>query len=503
MASVSEAGAPGASYLQILKSTALIGGSSAINIFFAILRTKAAAVLLGPGGFGLMGLYNSVLDLTQTVANLGVQSSGVRQIAEAAAQGDKARVARTALVLRRISLLLGICGALLLFFLAVPVARLTFGDAQHAAGVALVSAAVFFRLVSSGQTALLQGLRRIADLARINVIGAFCATAITIPLLYLFGQDGIVPSLVAGAAVGLLVSWSYSRKVRIGPAAMDMPQMRQEASDLLKLGVAFMTSAVVVSASAYLVRLIVVHADGLVAAGLYQAAWTLGGLYAGFILQAMGADFYPRLTAACHDNGECNRLVNEQAQIGMLLAGPGLLATLTLTPLVISLLYSPQFRDAVDVLRWICLGMMLRVVCWPVGFIIIAKGARAILAVTEIAAGIVHVGMAWLLTARFGVVGAGAAFFCLYIWHGALVYLIARRMSGFRWSRANLGLGAVFLPLAAGVFAGFLFLPALPASLIGIFATAATGIYCLVALVRLMPPEALPAFLRARMSRAG
>jgi hypothetical protein len=32
---------------------------------------------------------------------------------------------------------------------------------------------------------------------------------------------------------------------------------------------------------------------------------------------------------------ECNRLVNEQAEVGLLLAGPGVIATLTFAPLVI------------------------------------------------------------------------------------------------------------------------------------------------------------------------
>ncbi len=497
MTSASEAGAPGgSSYLQILKSTALIGDSTAVNVVFAILRNKAAALLLGPEGLGLMGLYNSVLDLTQTLANLGVQSSGVRQIAEAAGTGDNARIAVTATVLKRISFLLGLAGTALLCALSVPVARLTFGDAGHTTGIVLISAAVFFRLVSAGQMALLQGLRRIADLARVNMLGAFCATAVTIPMLFFFGQAGIVPSLVASAAAAAFVSWSYSRKVEVEAQKVSLRQVGAESSDLLKLGLAFMSSGLVTVVSAYLIRLIVVHADGIVAAGLYQAAWTLGGLYAGFILQAMGADFYPRLTAACDNNAECNRLVNEQAQIGMLLAGPGLLATLTVTPLIISLFYSPQFHEAVDVLRWICLGMMLQIVCWPIGFIIIARGARVTLFLTETAAGVVHVGLAWLLTRSFGVVGAGAAFFCLYIWHGVLVYAIARRMTGFRWSSANLALSSVLLPAAAAVFAAFMLLSAFTATLTGLALTFATGLYCLRALARLLPPEALPAAVR-------
>ncbi len=57
-----------------------------------------------------------------------------------------------------------------------------------------------------------------------------------------------------------------------------------------------MASGFLMMGAAYAVRIIITRKVGLDAAGFYQSAWTLGGLYVGFILQAMGADFYPRLT---------------------------------------------------------------------------------------------------------------------------------------------------------------------------------------------------------------
>ena len=128
--------------------------------------------------------------------------------------------------------------------------------------------------------------------------------------------------------------------------------------------------------SAYLVRILVTRHLGIEAAGLYQAAWAIGGLYTGLVLHAMAADFYPRLTAVASDNSECNRIVNEQATVSLLLAGPGVLATMTLAPLVISILYSAEFAGAVDLLRWLCLGVSLRVISWPLSFILVAKGDR-------------------------------------------------------------------------------------------------------------------------------
>src|SRR3954467_33049 len=101
-------------YGEILKSSAVIGGSSVVNIAVTVARAKCMALLMGPAGVGLVGLYTSVLDLTHSIDGMGIRSSGVRQIAEAVGSGETERVARTALVLRRTSLFLGILGAVLL-----------------------------------------------------------------------------------------------------------------------------------------------------------------------------------------------------------------------------------------------------------------------------------------------------------------------------------------------------------------------------------------------------
>ena len=70
--------------------------------------------------------------------------------------------------------------------------------------------------------------------------------------------------------------------------------------------------------------------------------------------------------------------LNEQAEVGLLLAGPGIIGTLTFAPLVVTLFSFAKFGPAVEPLRWMCLGMLLRVASWPMGFILMAKGARKV-----------------------------------------------------------------------------------------------------------------------------
>jgi antigen flippase len=483
-------------YGQILKSSAIIGGSSVLNIAVGIVRTKIMALLLGPAGFGMLSLYGSIVTLTQTLAGMGINSSGVRQIAEAVGLEDEDHMHQTTVVLRRISILLGLLGASCLIVFSRPISRLTFGTTQHAAQVSALSLAVFFALVSAGQGALIQGMRRIADLARMGVMGAFFGTLISIPVIYFFRDRGVVPSLIAVAAVTCLVSWRYSRKIGIPNTLIRPSIVMRESASLLKLGFAFMASGLMTVGVAYIIRIIVSRRIGLEATGLYQAAWTLGGLYVGFILQAMGADFYPRLTACAKDHPACNRLVNEQAHVGLLLGGPGVLATLTFAPLVIALFYSARFGASVGVLRWICLGTIVQVVTWPMGFIIIAKAKQTLFIACELAWTIVSLALAWICISRFGLNGVGIAFFGSYIFHGFLIYGVVRKISGFLWSAENTYTGALFLVVIAAVFSGFYILPFAVAESVGVIATFLSAIYSTRLLAKLVSSDPIPKQLR-------
>jgi antigen flippase len=483
-------------YGEILKSSLLIGGSSLINIVIGLLRTKAIALFLGPAGFGLFSLFNSIADLTRNIAELGINSSGVRQIAEAAGSGDDERLAQTVIVLRRVSILLGLFGGLILVVFCRPISRISFGSSANATAVAMLSLAVLFRLISDGQGALLQGIRRIRDLAKAGILGALFGTVLTIILIYVFREKGVVPSLIGVAGFSLCVSWWYSRKIKIGLVFLPAHKIVQETKDLLKLGLAFMVSGFLTMGVSYLIRIFIVREIGLDAAGLYQSAWAIGGLYIGFILQAMGADFYPRLTAASNNNSECNRLVNEQAQISLLLAGPGVLGTLTFAPLVITLLYSEKFKPAVEILRWICLGMTLRVVSWPMGFIILAKAQQKLFFLTEVSVAIVHIALAWLFLRVFGLNGVGSAFFGLYCWHTFLTYIIGRHLTGFRWSPANVSITKVIVPFIGVAFISVYVLPLYVATIIGFFLTIVCMIYSLRTLLSLITPTRIPTSVR-------
>jgi enterobacterial common antigen flippase len=490
-------------YAQILRSSMIIGGSSMANVVVGIVRTKIMAVLLGPAGFGLMGAFTTITDLAKSVAQLGTNSSGVRQIAEAASGDDMRKVAVTAMALRRITLQLAVAGALLLALMAAPISLLTFGGEAQTGAIALLSLVVLLRMISDGQGALLQGMRRIGDMARVNIVSALAGTVASLVVVYWLREDGIAFALVALTAASTLASWWYVRRITPEPAQVGGDMLKRETSELLRLGAAFMLSALMTLGAAYVVRIILIHHAGLEASGLFQAAWTVGGIYVTFVLQAMGADFYPRLVASADDNAECNRLVNEQALVSLLMAGAGVLATITFAPWAITLLYRSDFVGASDVLRWLCLGMAMRVLAWPLGYVLIAKGRRRLFVGADLGWTIANVALTWWCVRRFGLIGAGIAFFGSYVVHLIVVQALCRRVSGFRWSRLNLRLAAAFVGSIVLVQAGFYALPEPVATALGLLCTVLAAVAAIAVLRRLVDPAHVPERLKWLVRRGG
>lgn len=463
-----------------------------MTLVLGMVRAKAIALMLGTGGAGLWGLSWSITELARGIAGMGLNGSGVRQIAAAVGTGDGQRIARTVLTLRRVSRVLGLFGAVMLCVLSVPVGRLSFDDGHHTGAVMLLSLTVLFGIVSQGQNALLQGVRRIADLAKDTILGAVFSTLVGIPIVYFFREQGIVPALVCVSFFGVLTSWWFASRVKVESVTMTARETYDEASALLKFGAVFMVSGLMTLGVSYLVNIILMHRMGKHEVGLYQAAWLVGGYFAGFILQAMGTDFYPRLTAVANDNAKCNQLVNEQSEVSLLLAGPGLVATLTFAPLAIRVLQSVEFLPAVDILRWVSLGMLLRVLAWPISFIMLAKNAQKVFFISELISNVVYIGMVWFSVGIWGVKGVGIAFVALYALYVVAVYFIGRQLSGFCWSWETIWVALVYLLLATGMFLAFQFLTFAVATAIGAMVTLCTSAYSTRRICALLPSERFP-----------
>jgi PST family polysaccharide transporter len=477
------------SYGQILKSSSIIGGAQGVNYLISMIRGKAVAVLLGPSGIGLVGMYTTILGFIGTFASLGISSSAVREIAEADSAADEIRLAKSVKVLRRVVWGTGLLGWALTATLAWPLSQWAFGSRHHAWALALLGSTLFFSSIAGGQGALLQGRRRIADLARINVASGVLGATVSIALYAWLRERGIVPVMVASGLISLASSWWFARKVKTVPIELPWKQTLPHAKKLVRLGVAFMWAGILAAGITLVARSLIVKQHGLDGSGIYQAAWTLSGMFAGFILGAMGTDFYPRLTAVSHDHQKMNQMVNEQTEIGILLALPGLIATLMFAPWAMHLFYSSKFIQGAELLPWFVIGVFGRVVSWPMGFIMIAQGNSRLFAITETASNLLHILLIYVLMNHLGLWGVALAYAVLYFCYTIASYLLSMRLTKFSWSSSSCRLLAISTSLVVISFFIQKYTHGMTAHAIGMLLTLGAGIMTVRGLAKRLGSE--------------
>ncbi len=420
-------------YRNILKSTSLIGSASMINILIGMVRTKFIAILLGPSGVGLIGMLTSITSMVSMFSGMGINTSGVRSIAEQYGKNNPVQMSQVIQSLRKTVWFTGLLGTLLLIFASPILSFWTFHNYDYTISVAALGITILFSNIAVGQSCVIQGTRRITDLAKLQILGAFNSTVIAIPLYYIFGINGIVPSLILGSIATLVTSWYYARHVEIVPCNVSWKQTLAITYQLLTFGLPIMLIGLMGTFFTYFFRTILLNRFDLQGIGIYTAAYAISGILVDFVLNAMTVDYYPRLISVANDHEKVKSEVDTQSEITLLLAVPALMITIIFAPLVIWLFYSSEFGIAVDILRWMVFGIFSRVVAWPLGFVTLAKGKGKIFFISEFIYQIFHLTAILLCTSVWGLIGTGIAFVFYYFFYTFFMLLVYYLLTKNTW----------------------------------------------------------------------
>lgn len=361
------------SYNHVLKYTGIFGGVQGLNILVSLVRNKVVALLLGPGGMGLVSLFNSTVSFISQATNLGISFSAVRHVSEYFDQGDEQRITHFIRVVRSWSLLTALLGMLVCMLAGPTLSSHTFAWGDHTLHFMLLSPAVGMLAITGGESAILKGARQLRPLAVIQVYTILAALVISLPLYYFFGQTAIVPVIVLMALVTMLLTLRHS--YRLYPLHLFGERgILGEGMEMVRLGVAFVMAAVLGSGSEMLIRSYLNVVGDLDVVGLYNAGYMITMTYGGMVFSAMETDYFPRLSAIGNDSRQRNDVVNRQSEVTLLIIAPLLALLMVALPLVIPLLFSRDFMPVIPLCQVTLLSMYFRAIYLPIGYIPLARG---------------------------------------------------------------------------------------------------------------------------------
>jgi O-antigen/teichoic acid export membrane protein len=423
-------------YRNIFKATSLFGGVQIYQILIGVIKSKFIAVLLGPTGMGIQGLYTSATSLIQGLTSMGLSQSAVKNVAEANGTGDKNKVNLIVTVLRRLVWITGLLGMIVTIAFSPLLSKSSFGNYNYTIPFIILSVILLLNQLSAGQQVVLQGMRQLKYLAKSTAIGATIGLLVSVPIYYFYGVKGIVPTIILASITTLILTWYFSKKIKIEKVEVTTKQTFQEGKEMLKMGIAMSISGILVLGSSYIIRSFISYKGGVEEVGLFTAGFAIVNTYVGMIFTAMGTDYYPRLAAVNKDNNKCREIVNQQSEIAVLIMAPLILAFLIFMPFIVKILYSNQFLLANGYMQWAIMGMLFKVASWAIAFQFIAKGESKLFIINETLSNVYILIFNILGYSLLGLDGLGISFMIGYLIYLIQVYLIARKRYNFSFTRA-------------------------------------------------------------------
>ncbi len=424
------------SYRSIFKATSLFGGVQVYQILIGIIKQKFVAVLLGTAGMGIQGLYQSAILMVQSFTSMGLAQSAVRDVSEAHGVGDMYRIGHTVAIVRRLVWITGILGMIATIVFAPVLSKTSFGDYNYIIPFFILSVILLLDQICVGQKVVLQGMRRLKDLAKASALGVTVGLFVSVPLYYFMGLDGIVPALIVTSVTSLILSWYYSRKVDIEKVAVTTKEAIRGGGVMLKLGIAMSFNAILGTVLAFVLRAFIRETGGIEEVGLFAAGFAIMNTYVGMVFNAMSTDYYPRLSAVNKDNEKCKEIINQQGEIAILILAPIIISCIILMPFIIRIIYSEDFLPANDYISWAILGLLFKAASFVISYVFLAKAESKLFIVNE------TITKAYLILLElagyyfFGLAGLGVAFLLTYLVYSIQVYVIARKRYEFFFTKS-------------------------------------------------------------------
>lgn len=444
-------------YRRIVSSTAAFGSAQMLNLLVGVLRGKLVASILHSTGMGVLSVFNNVANGVQQFALMGLNISTVRNISQAHDKNDEQVLSLTIRIVRTLVLIASVLGLTVTLLLSPFMSELSFGNDSYTTAFVLLGAAVFFGVMSAGETSILQGMRRYKRLALCSIFPPLCGLLLSIPIYYIWGISGIVPAMILLNIIyfAVLRYFSYRNSEWRKQQRITLRQVWTQGQGIIQFGFVLTLGMLAGSVATYALSVFIINRGSVSDLGFYQAGNAITTQYIGFIFTAMTTDYYPHLSSLVKENMlAARRLVNQQIEMVLLIVAPIVLLIILMAPLIISILLTDEFQNIRELIRFLGLATILKAISFPLDYIAYAKGDKRYLfwvecVLSNVKTLLVMAGCYYFMGFR----GLGYGALASALFDVVFSISLTRWRYGFRIMAAPLRLSAIMMLLAGSCMA--------------------------------------------------
>lgn len=410
------------------------GGSK----FFTIVLNAVAGRVLGPAGFGLLGIASALAEVGKLISGAGLDYLVAREVAS-----DPARAPRLS---HDVALLKLINATVVYVLLAFAVASLDY-PALLLPLVLILGTALFLENLSDLLDAVFQGVQQMRVTTVAFLLSGFVILSTGVAaLLGGLGLRAYALCFALGYLTRFIVMFSAARRhnlVELSLRRVDRVEMRR----LVMASFPLLASTGLALIFHRMDLLMLGKLETVAQVGLYTAAIRVIDSVV-LVPRVLGTALYPALRKNLEDDPEAARaLLTDSSRITLAVcSGIGVLVWLV-TPWALRLTPGPEFVPATEVLRLLSWGIVLQGLAHVVARLLLALDAERDFMVAVSLSLVVNFGLNLLLIPRMGIAGAAWATLIAYALNVSL-YLIAAWRRGHPIPLRN-GIGGPVLAVAA------------------------------------------------------
>ncbi|MEI7036679.1 O-antigen translocase [Fulvimonas yonginensis] len=414
--------------MNIARASLYSSAATAARLLAALVVVKLVASFAGPAGVGKLGQFMSLMSLLAVLAGGGISAAVVKYVAEY--REDPARLSR----LLASALWYALCASCLVGCLALlwsrPLALWLLDDAGYQNLIRTLAVAQLGIALLNYLLAVINGFMDVRRLALVQVLGSALSIAVALVLSLWLRLYGALLALVIGQVLWLAVGLpAFRRSPYFRPGMWRARFDREMTARLAAFSLMTISSALLSPLVNIAVREHLAGRYGWVQAGYWQAVTRVSDAYLLFLTAAINIYYLPKL-AATHERDALARELRQGFRF-LLPAVAALAGAIYLArDWVTRLLFSRDFALANALYGPQLLGDVIKIASFVLSYLMLAKAMTRLFVASECVFALLYLALVYLLTARFGLVGAVWAFTVNYALYFAFNLVVARRYLG-------------------------------------------------------------------------
>lgn len=386
---------------------------------------KLLATYVGPAGFAIIGQYQNVVTMANSIMTGAVQNGVVRYTTEFSEDEVRQHALWRTVVAACFFLSLTIGSALVIF--ARPLSMRLLKSPDYAIVIGLLGASLFLSVMNVILLSVLNGKKEIPRYVAANVAGnvlVLMVCAWTIRRWNLMGaliSLGAVQGIMLLATLALVMRRPWFR-LRHFIGGIEWPLLGKMGSYFLMAGV----SSVVIPLSMIAIREIIARHLGMDAAGYWQGAWRLSEIYLSFVTTTLMVYYLPRI-AELKDPQALYREIQHVAKLVLPVIAAISLGVYLMRRPIILLLFSPRFMPMEQLFLWQFVGDLVKILGWLLGYVALGRALVSLYIVSECLFSSLLVVLTYALVPVMGLKGAPMAYLANYVLYAGFMVISLRR----------------------------------------------------------------------------